>query len=145
VGTFTYLLTQYLWQQTSTPEKAIAYAVENVLKDFNQTPRYEVKVDSGYERQPIYLSNPTSPAADAVVTSVKGNQVTLWLGGVNPAVIKAVEKGTVFTIIGAKGGSSGRVTLQSRDSSNRLIGIATVEGVVREGTLLKAEGLSTGI
>jgi hypothetical protein len=37
------------------------------------------------------------------------------------------------------------VTLQSRDSSNRLIGIATVEGVVREGTLLKAEGLSTGI
>jgi hypothetical protein len=145
VGTFTYLLTQYLWQQTSTPEKAIAYAVENVPKDFNQTPRYEVKVNSGYERQPIYLSNPTSPAADAVVTSVKGNQVTLWLGGVNPAVIKAVEKGTVFTIIGAKGGSSGRVTLQSRDSSNRLIGIATVEGVVREGTLLKAEGLSTGI
>jgi len=145
VGVFTYLLTQYLWQQTSTPEKAIAYAVENVPKDFNQTPLYEVKVNSGYERQPIYLSNPTSPAADAVVTSVKGNQVTLWLGGVNPAVIKAVEKGTVFTIIGAKGGSSGRVTLQSRDSSNRLIGIATVEGVVREGTLLKAEGLSTGI
>jgi hypothetical protein len=145
VGVFTYLLTQYLWQQTSTPEKAIAYAVENVPKDFNQTPLYEVKLNSGYERQPIYLSNPTSPAADAVVTSVKGNQVTLWLGGVNPAVIKAVEKGTVFTIIGAKGGSSGRVTLQSRDSSNRLIGIATVEGVVREGTLLKAEGLSTGI
>ena len=145
VGTFTYLLTQYLWQQTSTPEKAIAYAVENVPKDFNQTPLYEVKVNSGYERQPIYLSNPTSPAADAVVTSVKGNQVTLWLGGVNPAVIKAVEKGTVFTIIGAKGGSSGRVTLQSRDSSNRLIGIATVEGVVQQGTLLKAEGLSTGI
>jgi hypothetical protein len=145
VGTFTYLLTQYLWQQTSTPEKAIAYAVENVPKDFNQTPLYEVKVNSGYERQPIYLSNPTSPAADAVVTSVKGNQVTLWLGGVNPAVIKAVEKGTVFTIIGAKGGSSGRVTLQSRDSSNRLIGIATVEGVVQQGTLLKAEGLSTGM
>lgn len=145
VGTFTYLLTQYLWQQTSTPEKAIAYAVENVPKDFNQTPRYEVKVNSGYERQPIYLSNPTSPAADAVVTSVKGNQVKLWLGGVNPAVIKAVEKGTVFTSIDAKGGSSGRVTLQSRDSSNRLIGIATVEGVVQQGTLLKAEGLSTGI
>jgi hypothetical protein len=145
VGVFTYLLTQYLWQQTSTPEKAIAYAIENVPKDYNQTPRYEVKVGSGYERQPIYLSNPSIPAADAVVTSVKGNQVKLWLGGVNPAVIKAVEKGTVFTSIGAKGGSSGRVTLQSRDSSNRLIGIATVEGVVQQGTLLKAEGLSTGI
>jgi hypothetical protein len=141
VGVFTYLLTQYLWQQTSTPEKAIAYAVENVPKDFNQTPRYEVKVDSGYERQPIYLSNPTSPAADAVVTEVKGNQVKLWLGGVNPAVIKAVEKGTVFTSISGKGSSSGRVTLQSRDSSNGLIGVGTVEEVIREGTLLKAEGL----
>jgi hypothetical protein len=59
--------------------------------------------------------------------------------------MKAVEKGTVFTSIGAKGGSSGRVTLQYRDPSNGLIGIAMVEGVVREGTLLKAEGLSTGI
>jgi hypothetical protein len=145
VGVFTYLLTQYLWQQTSTPEKAIAYAVENVPKDFNQTPLYEVKVGSGYERQPIYLSNPTSPAADAVVTSVKGNQAKLWLGGVNPAAIKALETGTVFTSISAKGSSSGRVTLQYRDSSNGLIGIAMVEGVVREGTLLKAEGLSTGI
>jgi hypothetical protein len=145
VGAFTYLLTQYLWQQTSTPEKAIAYAVENVPKDFNQTPRVEVKVNSGYERQPIYFTNTTSPAADAVITSVKGNQVKLWLGGVNPAAIKAVKTGTVFTIIGAKGSSSGRVTLQSRDPSNGLIGIATVEGVVQQGTLLKAEGLSRGI
>lgn len=145
VGVFTYLLTQYLWQQTTTPEKAIAYAVENIPQDFNQTPRVEVKVGRDYERQPIFFTNTTSPVADAVITEVKGNQVKLWLGGVNPAAMKAVEKGTVFTSISAKGGSSGRVTLQSRDSSNRLIGIATVEGVVQQGTLLKAEGLSTGI
>jgi hypothetical protein len=141
VGAFTYLLTQYLWQQTSTPEKAIAYAVENVPKDFNQTPRVEVKVNSGYERQPIYFNNTSSPAADAVVTEVKGNQVKLWLGGVNPAAMKTVRQGKVFTTVGAKESSSGRVTLQSRDPSNRLIGIGTVEGVVREGTLLKVEGL----
>ena len=145
VGAFTYLLTQYLWQQTSTPSKAIAYAVENVPKDFNQTPSVEVKVNSGYEQQPIYFTSTTSPAADAVITSVKGNQVKLWLGGVNPAAIKAVKTGTVFTIIDAKGSSSGRVTLQSRDPSNGLIGIATVEGVAQLGMLLKAEGLSTGI
>lgn len=144
VGTFTYLLTQYLWQQTSTPENAIAYTIENIPKDFNQSPRVEVKVGSGYERQPIYLSNTTNPVADAVVTEVKGNQAKLWLGGVSPAAIKAVRKGTVFTILGAKGSSSGRVTLESRDSSNGLIGIGTVDGGVQEGTLLKAEGLSTG-
>jgi metacaspase-1 len=141
VGVFTYLLTQYLWQQTSTPEKVIAYTIKNIPKDFNQTPLVEVKVASGYERQPIYFSNTTSSVADAVVTEVKGNQVKLWLGGVNPATIKAVKQGTVFTILGAQRGSSGRVTLDSRDSSNGLIGIATVEGDVREGALLKAEGL----
>ncbi len=145
VGAFTYLLTQYLWQQTSTPEKAIAkrcceaqiaYAVENIPKDFNQTPLTEVKVNSGNEKQPIYFTNTLNPAADAVITEVKGNQVKLWLGGVNPAAMRTVRQGKVFTIVGAKGDSSGRVTLQSRDSSNRLIGIGTVEGVVQEGTLL---------
>ncbi len=141
VGAFTYLLTQYLWQQTSTPEKAIADAIQNIPKDFNQTPRTEVKVGSGYEKQPIYFTNTSSPAADAVITEVRGNQVKLWLGGVNPAAMKAVRQGTIFTVIGAKGGSSRQVTLQSRDASNGLIGIATVEGVVQEGTLLKVEGL----
>jgi hypothetical protein len=141
VGAFTYLLTQYLWQQTSTPEKAITYAVENIPKDFEQTPLTEVKVNSGYEKQPIYFTNTSNPAADAVITEVKGNQVKLWLGGVNPAAMKTVRQGKVFTSISAKESSLGRVTLQSRDPSNRLIGIGTVEGVVREGTLLKVEGL----
>lgn len=68
----------------------------------------------------------------------------LWMGGVNPAAIKAVKQGTVFTIIGARGSSSGRVTLKSRDSLNGLIGIGTLDGGVQQGTLLKAEGLSTG-
>jgi hypothetical protein len=141
VGAFTYLLTQYLWQQTSTPEKAIAYAVENMPKDFKQTPLTEVKVNSGYEKQPIYFTNTSNSAADAVITEVKGNQVKLWLGGVDPAAMKTVRQGKVFTTVGAKESSSGRVTLESRDPSNRLIGIGTVEGVVREGTLLKVEGL----
>lgn len=92
-------------------------------------------------KQPIYFTNTSSPAADAVITEVKGNQVKLWLGGVNPAAMKTVRQGKVFTVIGAKEGSSGRVTLQSRDFSSRLIGIGTVEGVVQEGTLLKLESL----
>jgi hypothetical protein len=49
-----------------------------------------------------------------------------------------LDTGTVFTIIDAKG----KVTLRSREG---LVGVATVEGVVEEGALLKAEGLSTGI
>ncbi len=135
-GAFTYALTRYLWQETSTPESAIAYAIQNIPQDFNQTPRYEAKIGSGYERQPIYFINTPSPAADAVVIEVGGDGAKLWLGGVDLA---AIDTGTVFSVIGAKGSGSGRVTLQSRDG---LVGIATVEGVVERGALLQvAEGL----
>jgi hypothetical protein len=139
-GIFTYKLTQYLWQQTSTPESAIAYVVPNIPQDFNQTPRYEVKVESGNEKKPIYFINNPSPAADAVITEVKGNEAKLWLGGAN---LGELDNGTVFTMIDAKGGSSGKVTLRSREG---LVGVATVEGAVQPGVLLrKREGLSTGI
>jgi hypothetical protein len=134
-GAFTYNLTQDLWQQTSTPESVIAYIVPNIPQDFNQTLGYEVKVGSGYERKPLYFVNNPSPVADAVITEVKGNQAKLWLGGVDLA---AIDDGTVFSIINGKG----KVTLRSREG---LVGVATVEGVVEEGALLKAEGLSTGI
>ena len=126
-GAFTYLLTQYLWQQTSTPERAIAYAVQNIPQEFNQTPGYEVKVGSGYETQPIYFINDTSPAADAVITFVQGNQATLWLGGVD---LDKIDQGTVLTIINGQG----KVTLRSR---NGLVGVATVEGVAKAGMLLR--------
>ena len=134
-GAFTYKLTRYLWQQTSTPESAIAYVNQNIPQEFNQTPRYEVKVGSGYERQPLYLINTPTPVADAVITEVKGNQAKLWLGGVDLA---AIDDGTVFSIINGKG----KVTLRSREG---LVGVATVEGVAEQGALLKVEGLSTGI
>lgn len=133
-GIFTYLLTQYLWQQTSTVEDAIAYAIQNLPKEYNQTPRFEVKVASGYEKQPIYFINNPSLLANAVITEIKGNKATLWLGGFDEKGLADLANGTVFTIIGAGGRSSGKVTLRSR---NGLIGIATVEGVVAPGTLLR--------
>jgi metacaspase-1 len=126
-GAFTYLLTYYLWQQTSTPESAIAYTVQNIPERFNQTPRYEVKVGSGYEKQPLYFINTPSPVAEAVITSVKGNRATLWLGGVD---LGAIDEGTVFTAI--KG--EAKVTLRSRKG---LIGEATAQGVVEPGMLLR--------
>ena len=129
-GAFTYKLTQYLWQKTSTPESAIAYVVPNIPKDFNQTPRYEAKVGSGYEKQPMYFINTPNPAADAVVTEVKGNEAKLWFGGVE---LGAIAPGTVFNAITLKG----KVTLRDREG---LVGVATVEGAIQPGTLLRKVG-----
>jgi hypothetical protein len=126
-GAFTYNLTRYLWQQTSTPESAIAYVVPKIPKVFDQTPRYEAKVGSGYEKQPMYFINTPNPAADAVVMEVKGNEAKLWFGGVE---VGAIAPGTVFNAIAGKG----KVTLRVRDG---LVGMATVEGGIQSGTLLR--------
>lgn len=126
-GAFTYLLTQYLWWETSTPESAIAYATQTIPKNYNQTPRYEAKVGRGYDKQPIYFINNPNPQADAVITEVNTNQAKLWLGGVDLA---EVDEGTVLSAIDGKG----KVTLRSRDG---LVGDGTVEGVVQPGVLLR--------
>ncbi|HBE20379.1 MAG TPA: peptidase C14 [Cyanobacteria bacterium UBA11149] len=126
-GLFTYLLTQYLWQNSGTPENAIAFTKQQIPTNVDQTPRYDVKLDSGYEEEPIYFINKLSSPANAVVTEVTGNRAKLWLGGVD---LGTVDTGTVFTVING----SGKLIFQAR---NGLVGEAIVEGNVKEGMLLQ--------
>jgi len=130
-GAFTYNLTQYLWQQTSSAKSAIAGIEPRITQKYSQTPLYEAKVGSRYEQQPIYFTNTSTSTADGVVTAVQGNQATLWLGGVNLETVD--DSGTVFNAINAQGRSSGKVILLKRTG---LEGTARVSGVVKEGTLL---------
>ena len=134
-GAFTYLLTQYLWQQTSTVESAIAHVNQNMPQEYGQTPRADGS--SGYAKQPIYFSNPSSQKADAVITEVKGNQATLWLGGLDKQSLEALDEGVVLAIAGAQGGNSGKVKLKSRDG---LVGEGILEGVAAKGALLRKLG-----
>ncbi|MBR8836616.1 MAG: caspase family protein, partial [Stigonema ocellatum SAG 48.90 = DSM 106950] len=129
-GAFTYLLTQYLWQQTTTPETAISDVKQHISEEYNQTPRFEAKTGSGYEKQPIYFIKNPSVGADAVITSVTGNQATLWLGGVD---VGNVDTDTVFSVVNG----SGKVRYQSRKG---LEGKGIVQGVVKEGALLRKIG-----
>lgn len=131
-GMFTYLLTQYLWQENGTAESAIANIIPKIPKLFDQTPIYEVKVGSGYEKQLLYFINNPSPKARGVVTEVKGNEATLWLGGIE---LGNVENGQVFTVIDDRGNSMGKVTFQSRQG---LLGKGTIEGVIKSGMWLQS-------
>ena len=128
-GAFTYLLTYYLWQEDATPESAIAYTVQQMPKQFNQTPRYEVKVGSNYEEKPIYFSGNPCPEANAVITEVKGDRAEVWLGGVDLAV---VSQGTVFSTVDGLG----QLRVISRDG---LVGEVVIEGKVEPGTLLRKD------
>jgi hypothetical protein len=126
-GIFSYLLTHFLWQEDSSIEQIFQKILPEIPQEFEQLPRYEVKVGSGYQQQaPFFINSPKSPA-QAVVTGVRGNNAQLWLGGVD---LRKVQAGTVFTAV--KG--TGQVKVVSRDG---LVAQGKVEKAVTEGMPLR--------
>ncbi|PHJ63895.1 peptidase C14 [Nostoc linckia z18] len=132
-GAFSYPLTRYLWQNSSTPEKAIAQVLEYLhQEDYEQTPILEVKPQSRNEKQPIFFVDAANTTADAVITEITGNRAKLWLGGVD---VGNIEEGSQFRAMGVNKANSAEVQLISRTG---LVGIATVKGLVKPGMLLQA-------
>ncbi len=132
-GAFSYPLTRYLWQNSSTPEKAIAQVLEYLhQEDYEQTPILEVKPQSRNEKQPIFFVDAANTTADAVITEITGNLAKLWLGGVD---VGNIEEGSQFRAMGVNKANSAEVQLISRTG---LVGIATVKGLVKPGMLLQA-------
>jgi hypothetical protein len=133
-GAFTYLMTQYLWEQTGTVGSAIANITRDIKPFSSQVPLADTKPQSGYETKSFYFIDKQNPPAEAVITEVTGNTAKLWLGGLDRESLEAFNKGAVFAIADANGRGSGKVTLVSRKG---LIGEATVEGTTQAGALLQ--------
>jgi len=129
-GMFTYVMTQYLWQQTGNEwaRSAIANIARGVtpLSSTAQIPQLIVKPNSGNEQRPIYFLERQTPPAEAVITQVEGETVKLWLGGIEPQSLLAFNRGAILTIVNNAGNEQGLVQLESR------------VGLVGVGKLLKA-------
>ncbi|NJL50996.1 MAG: caspase family protein [Hydrococcus sp. SU_1_0] len=73
-GAFTYLMTQYLWQETNPGriDNIIANVSRSINNSFssNQKPEFEVLAGSDNDAQPIYFSDRSVPPAEAVITQV---------------------------------------------------------------------------
>lgn len=133
-GTFTYTLTQLLWQQAVTLDTAQpAIAAQMLRLSDYQKPVFE-RSPRLAPNTPLLFTPPLGRSAQAVVTSVKRNQATLWLGGLDPDTIAAFSSGSTFALLDASGETNGKVTLESRDG---LTAIATVEGRAKAGSLLR--------
>ncbi|MDY7007818.1 MAG: caspase family protein [Cyanobacteriota bacterium] len=133
-GIFSYLFTQYLWQETATPEEAIAYVNRQIPTRLKQNPLYEVKTDTKLDSQAIYLTENSAPVANAVVTEVEGDKAQIWLGGLDVKKISELTTGAVFNVVNSKEKSTGKLMFESRDG---LMGIAKVKGNVKPGFLLE--------
>ena len=133
VGIFSYLLTQYLWQNTGTPESAIAYTNEQIPRNLTQNPLYEVKIESEYENKPIYFVENKTSVANAVITEITGNQAQIWLGGLTIKQKAELKSGTILNPVNSQPNSSGKAIFQSRTG---LAGISRIQGYLEVGTLL---------
>ncbi len=148
-GAFTYLLTQYLWQQTG--DESLSSTLANISRSTlkmtgDQEPEFEVKPGSGREKAPVYLVKPDSAPAEAVITKVDGQSVEVWLGGVDAQSLEAFAAGSTFSDSGD--GKQINIQLDSRDG---LIGkgriVPGTSGKVLVGGLLQEQvrGLPTDI
>lgn len=127
-GLFTYFLTHYLWQEDSNIEQIFQKVIPEIPRRFRQTPYYEVKVGTAYQRQnPYFIETPSSPA-QAVVLAVNGNNAKLWLGGID---LGTVEPGTILTAVEG----TGKVQVISRQGITATV---TIEDTVTEGMLLRS-------
>jgi hypothetical protein len=142
-GVFTYLMTQYLWQQPSS--ESFGRVIPNVARSTRQQsftgqePQMEVKPGSDGDKRPIYFIEKQTPPAEAVITKVEGNQAELWLGGLDPDSLAAFKDGAILSVVDSRGGEKGRVQLESRDG---LVGKGKLLDAVQPGAFLQERSRS---
>lgn len=139
-GAFTYVMTQYLWQQTRN--ESLGSVVVNVSRTTKkasfteQEPIAEVKPNSDYNQRAVYFIDQQMPPAEAVILGVEGDRAQVWLGGINPKNLQAFDRGAVLSVVDPKSNQPGQVLLESRQ---QLIGRGKLVGTARPGTLLQEQ------
>jgi Caspase domain/Domain of unknown function (DUF4384) len=144
-GAFSYLFTQYLWQQYSS--QSLDTTIINVSRStnsralqerFDQDPEVETNLSPQNKNPLIYFLPTQAFPAEAVITKVNGNEVEFWLGGVDSQSLETFNKNASLSIVDSNGKEKGLVTLQSRRG---LVGRGKLEGniasTIKPGTLLQ--------
>jgi hypothetical protein len=146
-GAFTYLLTQYLWQQSGNEpvNRAIVNVARNTkvlagVKGNYQDPDLETNFSKENTNAPIYFSRFSALPAEAVVTQVNKDQVKLWLGGIDSQSLEAFKKDMILTVLDPNGGERGLVKLGDRQgliADGKLLTTARAQIPIEPGTLLQ--------
>lgn len=131
-GAFTYLLTQYLWQQTDSNQGTVARITRDMKDLSGQIPFLDAESEQAQSDIYFVPEQNQIPPAEAVITQVDGDQATVWLGGIDHESITTFGRGAKFTPAGFE--TLGEVELLSRQGMR---GIIKLPVAVPEGTLLQ--------
>jgi hypothetical protein len=145
-GIFTYVLTRYLWQQTSSDPANLVIAstiatTQRMLQEYFpsvgvvQQPESNIRQGSDRDKQAVYFLSHRNIPADAVITKVQGAQVDLILGGIDPRTLDAFGRGTIFTMPDGQG----QVQIESRNQfmARGILIQSGANNTVMPGTILQ--------
>lgn len=118
-GTFTYLLTSYLWQTTAaepaqTSQVNLVRSTRATVTQGSQVPVFEYAPNSQNEQKPLYFAPMVTPFAEGAVLYRSGQAVEFWLGGVSHANLDLASKGARYSLIDPAGSKLGTVVLERR-------------------------------
>ncbi len=148
-GIFTYILTRYLWQQTggesvSQVMVSATATTERILREYFPTagllqqPEFNTREGSNNSQQAVYFLKPDQKVpAEAVVTQVQGNQVDLFLGGIDPRTLEAFGRGAILTLVDGEGKERGQVQIESRQELTAKGKLIQTRDNIASGTLLQ--------
>ncbi|NEQ96608.1 MAG: DUF4384 domain-containing protein [Cyanothece sp. SIO2G6] len=148
-GAFTYMLTQYLWQQTAANESVentiinISRITRAYAKDMSrivQEPEFEENRPPELANTPIYFVPRQTPAAEAVILDTKDNgNLDIWLGGISPTSLTTATE-AIFTAVDERGQPQGQIQVVSRDGLRAEARVLTeTRSARRSGLLLQEE------
>ncbi len=133
-GAFTYLLTQYLWQETQSVNNAIVTLTPSVKYLAKQTPFIDLPVQHSRGAEPMFfLDKPGLAAEGIILQKEQGNQATVWLGGIERENLQEGIKLT-FDVVSPNGEKIGEAQVLSGEGLTRT---ATIQGTVEVGMLLR--------
>ncbi|MFE4106134.1 caspase family protein [Almyronema epifaneia] len=125
-GAFTFLLTQYLWQQTDSVLGTVARITRDMKSLSGQVPLLEAAPAQGHEQRTAYFVNQTeqvSPAA-AVITAIEGDRAQVWLGGIDYESLATFAPGASFRSGGDNGQEGAELVLVSRQGLRGVVALA---------------------
>lgn len=152
-GIFTYVLTRYLWLQAGEDSvnqmiASTATTMQRILQEYFPTagliqqPEFNARQGSDSlpetlrdrASQRVYFTNRRNPSAEAIVTGVQGNQVNLFLGGIDPRSLEAFGKGATFVLPDGRG----QVRVESRDQfTAKGVWVSEGRATIAPGTFLQ--------
>lgn len=140
-GAFTYVLTQYLWQQTS--DQAVSSLIPTVarstsgLSNQRQEPDYEFEPNSNNDQQSLYFLKDSLPPAEGVIREFTAGKADLWLGGISPQSINNFEPGSSFIVIDEQNKKVSEIELETRDGLKGQGKIVGNSSAIKSGMLIQ--------